>query len=447
MPVTVAGIRASRSQGGPSEGVYEVGWQERKIDRDDREIVPGSAQRPGVDAGQGADMPRYHVGDHGKGIGRKFLGRGIAADEQFVDLRGEASYDVLDQRPAGQIDEGLVFAAKAARQAAGEYQTRGSRLLFGQLNMLVRPLKRYAIFKLYTATRALWRIMPADPAASNESIVLMVNKKNRLILSVFFWIALTVLTACGTLNNKKEQTTDAAQDDTGRGESSPSKPDETDALSEFNGTSDPLESFNRAMYKFNDVFDDVILTPVAKGYDFILPGAIKTGITNFFYNVREPLVILNNLLQGKLGQASSDTGRFLVNTTVGIAGLFDVATSMNLPKHEEDFGQTLAVWGVGSGAYVVWPFIGPRDVRDSFGWLVDWYSNPRTYIESSTTKWGLVALDMVDTRANYLGDKEILRRAAGEDVYPFVREAYRQRRLNQIYDGNPPIEDDLLFEE
>ena len=107
----------------------------------------------------------------------------------------------------------------------------------------------------------------------------------------------------------------------------------------------------------------------------------------------------------------------------------------------------MAVWGVGSGAYVVWPFIGPRDVRDSFGWLVDWYSNPRTYIESSTTKWGLVALDMVDTRANFLGDKEILRRAAGEDVYPFMREAYRQRRLNQIYDGNPPIEDDLLFEE
>ncbi len=290
-------------------------------------------------------------------------------------------------------------------------------------------------------------IMPADPAASNESIVLMVNKKNRLIWFVFFWIALTVLTACGTLNNKKEQMTDAAQDDAGRGESSPSKPDEADALSEFNGASDPLESFNRAMYKFNDVFDDVILTPAAKGYDFILPGAVKTGITNFFYNLREPLVILNDLLQVKLGQASSDTGRFLVNTTVGIAGLFDVATSMNLPKHEEDFGQTLAVWGVGSGAYVVWPFIGPRDVRDSFGWLVDWYSNPRTYIESSTTKWGLVALDMVDTRANYLGDKEILRRAAGEDIYPFVREAYRQRRLNQIYDGNPPIEDDLLFEE
>lgn len=216
-----------------------------------------------------------------------------------------------------------------------------------------------------------------------------------------------------------------------------SRPDSV-ATVEDEETWDPLEPFNRTMFAFNEKFDAWLLKPVAKGYDFIFPGPVKRSIGNFFSNLIQPRVAVNDLLQGKGKQAARDTGRFLVNSTVGVLGFFDVARHLDLEAREEDWGQTFAVWGVSGGPYMVWPIIGPRYLRDTIGFGFDYLSNPVTYIEDPYTSWGLWSLDIVDTRARFLPAENVINQAAGDDKYVFIREAYRQRRRNQIYDGNPP---------
>lgn len=201
---------------------------------------------------------------------------------------------------------------------------------------------------------------------------------------------------------------------------------------------DPFEPFNRAMFAFNEKFDAWLLKPTAKGYDFILPGPVKRSIGNFFSNLIQPRVAVNDLLQGKGKQSARDAGRFLVNSTAGVLGFFDVARHLGLEAREEDWGQTFAVWGVGGGPYFVWPIIGPRYLRDTVGFGFDWLSNPVTYIDDPYTSWGLWGLDIVDTRARFLPADKVIEQAAGDDKYVFIREAYRQRRRNLIYDGNPP---------
>ncbi len=201
---------------------------------------------------------------------------------------------------------------------------------------------------------------------------------------------------------------------------------------------DPLESYNRVIFKFNDKFDKYLLKPVAQGYEFILPRPVQNSVSRFFNNLLGPTVVVNDLLQGKLKRTAADTGRFLVNSTVGIAGLFDPAKPMGLPPHDEDFGQTLGVWGVHAGPYIVWPILGPSDLRDSIGLVPDYYTYPVNYVKDSTTRWGVRILGAVNTRANLLGVTNVLEQAAGPDKYLFVREAYFQHRLNLIYDGHPP---------
>ena len=212
-------------------------------------------------------------------------------------------------------------------------------------------------------------------------------------------------------------------------------------------TWDPVEPFNRAMFSFNEKLDQWLLKPVAKGYDWALPGAVKQGIGNFFSNLLQPRVIVNDLLQGKLAQSGRDTGRFLLNSTLGILGFVDVAKFAGLEPMEEDWGQTFAVWGMSDGPYFVWPILGPRYARDTLGSGFDWLSNPVTYVEPPAAGWGLWGLDIVDARARFLPAEKVLEQAMGEDKYIFIREAYRQRRRNLIYDGNPPkpafIEDEV----
>lgn len=203
---------------------------------------------------------------------------------------------------------------------------------------------------------------------------------------------------------------------------------------------DPLQGFNRAMFTFNDKFDRYLARPVAEAYQDVTPRPIRIGISNFFSNLFQPTVVINNLLQGKVKRAGVDSGRFLVNTTVGVLGLFDIATPMGLPKNTEDLGQTLGWWGIEPGPYLVLPFLGPRNTRDAFGLVGDWYTDPVSYIDPSSTRWGTRGVGFVDTRAQLLGASAVLEQAAGEDSYIFVREAYRQRRRNQVYDGNPPPE-------
>ena len=219
---------------------------------------------------------------------------------------------------------------------------------------------------------------------------------------------------------------------------------------------DPFESYNRAMYKFNDGLDRYVLKPAAQGYDAITPAPVQKGISNFFSNLDDVLVIVNDLLQLKLTQAASDTGRLIVNSTLGLFGLIDWASDMGLEKHNEDFGQTLGYWGVPSGPYFVLPFLGPSTIRDTGGKYVDTdYFDPvyrelheefpPPEREDKQAMWGMAILNAVDTRAKLLKAESIMDEAA-LDPYVFIREAYLQRRKNLVYDGNPP-EEEPVFDE
>ncbi len=213
-----------------------------------------------------------------------------------------------------------------------------------------------------------------------------------------------------------------------------------------NNPRDPLEPINRAIYQVNDGFDNLLLKPAAIVYKGVLPQFVRTGVTNFFSNIYDILTALNNLLQGKLANALSDTGRVAVNTTLGLAGLLDIATEIGLEKHNEDFGQTLGYWGLGDGPYVQLPLFGPSSVRDSVGRFVDFQLDPVRWIwrHDMSTRNSLWGLNLINTRANLLDSTKILEEAA-LDPYEFQRDAYLQRRRNLVYDGNPPPtkEDDL----
>ena len=200
---------------------------------------------------------------------------------------------------------------------------------------------------------------------------------------------------------------------------------------------DPFESFNRAVFAFNDDFDKAILTPLATGYQKVVPEPVNNSISNFFSNLDDVVVLFNDILQLKFEQSLSDLGRITFNTTFGLAGLFDVATHMDMPKHNEDFGQTLGYWGVGSGPYLVLPFLPPTTLRDGLALPVDWKVDPLINIEDNNTYWGAVGLRVVDTRAGLLRASRILETAA-LDPYTFMRDAVLQRRQNLVYDGNPP---------
>ncbi len=223
----------------------------------------------------------------------------------------------------------------------------------------------------------------------------------------------------------------------------------TAASTEADNDNDPFEGFNRAMYRFNEKADRYVLKPVAKGYRAAVPAPVRKGVSNFFSNLREPTAAFNALLQGKVGQAGSSLGRFLMNSTFGIFGLFDVATGAGLERHVEDFGQTLAVWGIGEGPFLVLPLFGPSTVRDGAGLVMDYVTYPPSHMEETSTSSKLFAVESIDTRARLLDASDILEQAAGQDPYVFVREAYRQRRLNQIHDGDRPAEaaDPSLFED
>jgi phospholipid-binding lipoprotein MlaA len=207
---------------------------------------------------------------------------------------------------------------------------------------------------------------------------------------------------------------------------------------------DPFEPVNRAVYSFNELLDRVLVKPLAQGYNAVMPGPANQGVTNFFNNLRDVTSAVNNLLQLKVGRAASDVGRVAINSTIGLLGLIDVASNMNIPSYKEDFGQTLGVWGFGSGPFIVWPLIGPSSGRDSVGLVADWFTDPITYIDDSTVRWTLRGLNIVDTRAGLLNATRVVDQAA-LDPYAFIRDAFLQRRESQVHDGNPPDDTDLDF--
>jgi phospholipid-binding lipoprotein MlaA len=202
---------------------------------------------------------------------------------------------------------------------------------------------------------------------------------------------------------------------------------------------DPIEGFNRAMFAFNEGLDTVIIKPVATGYDAVLPSPIKTGVTNFFSNIEDIFIGVNNLLQGKVPEAFSDLGRVVINSTVGLLGVIDFASDAGLEKHDEDFGQTFGRWGVGNGAYVVIPVFGSRTARDTVGLILDSAVDPVGDHKPRGTRNAALVLRLVNKRANLLAADKVIEEAA-LDKYSYMRDAYLQRRRNLIHDGNPPRE-------
>lgn len=208
---------------------------------------------------------------------------------------------------------------------------------------------------------------------------------------------------------------------------------------------DPWENWNRNIHGFNKDFDDTILKPLAKGYQKITPNPVDESITNVFSNLNDIGVTINDFLQLKFLQGGMDASRFLVNTTVGLVGIFDVAKMMALPKHDEDFGQTLGFWGVPSGNYFVLPFIGASSPRDTIGLIGDALFNPLTYVSffggfaANAASALATGVDATDTRSDLMSSEKIIDEAS-VDRYDFVKNSYKQRREFLIYDGNPPEE-------
>ncbi|SPR98460.1 MlaA family lipoprotein [Cupriavidus taiwanensis] len=204
---------------------------------------------------------------------------------------------------------------------------------------------------------------------------------------------------------------------------------------------DPLEPFNREVSKINEDFDKGILRPVAELYSDYMPTPVQRAVENFFSNVSDVYSAANNLLQGKPTRAAEDTMRVAMNTVLGIGGLIDIATPAGLPKYKEDFGQTLGVWGVPAGPYLVLPLFGPSTFRDTAGMLVDRQADPSAYFYPVSLRNSLAGVRIVAGRAQLLGASNLLEQAA-LDKYSFLRDSYLQRRQYLIYDGNPPGADD-----
>jgi len=211
-------------------------------------------------------------------------------------------------------------------------------------------------------------------------------------------------------------------------------------------TRDPWEGVNRGVYQFNQGADKVLFNPLGRGYNAVTPEVVDKGVTNFFGNLGEISNFVNNVLQLNVDGAANTVVRFMINTTLGIGGFFDVAGDSGVPAESEDFGQTLAHWGVDSGPYLVLPVFGPSTVRDTGGLAADSFLNPVMYIESDTAQYGLLALGIVDTKSDMLGTSDLVKDAA-LDEYDFIKNAYFERRRSQINDKTNPNEDEESYED
>lgn len=216
------------------------------------------------------------------------------------------------------------------------------------------------------------------------------------------------------------------------------RPTDPADLAQYQQLNDPLEPMNRAVFQFNEAADKVVLRPLAIGYRKVIPRGVRIAVRNFLNNLEAPVVLLNDLLQGEGLRARDTLGRFLTNTILGVGGLIDIASDAGIPYHDEDFGQTLAVWGVGPGPYLVLPLYGPSGVRDGFGDAVDAMVDPvAIYIRDEYGWEGAVTryiVDSVDWRATNLEFIDDLRRSS-IDFYAATRSAYRQQRNNEIRNG------------
>jgi phospholipid-binding lipoprotein MlaA len=203
---------------------------------------------------------------------------------------------------------------------------------------------------------------------------------------------------------------------------------------------DPLESWNRSVFDLNDKLDEALLAPVARGYQTWVPQAIRTGIGNFTANTQDAWSAANQFFQGRPADGLSDAMRFLTNSTFGLLGFLDVATELGLERHGEDFGQTLGVWGVKPGPYIVWPLFGPSTMRDSSVALLDQYASVDNAITPVYDRYAVTGARLLHARASLLGASGMLD-SISLDKYLFIRDSFLQRRRSLVYNGNPPEED------
>ena len=204
---------------------------------------------------------------------------------------------------------------------------------------------------------------------------------------------------------------------------------------------DPWEGFNRSVFGFNKFADTYALKPIAKSYDWLVPQPVNNGISNVFDNLGETKNLFNDLLQFKFAGAGTDVARLVINTTVGVLGVFDVASGWGFHRNTEDFGQTLAAWGFDTGPYIVLPFLGPSNIRDGTGLIADFYSVPQAYIDHDQTLWSVYGVEVVDGRAGLLAAEELVQ----GDEYSFMRDIYLQRREFLASDG--AVEDDFTSDD
>lgn len=207
---------------------------------------------------------------------------------------------------------------------------------------------------------------------------------------------------------------------------------------------DPWEALNRPIYNVTETADKLTLKPIAKGYRKVIPSPIRQGVTNFSRNLLAPVSSVNNFLQGKPDRGVTEFGRFLINSTIGIGGIFDIATAQGLEPSFEDFGQTAAVWGVPDGPYVIIPFLGPQTLRDAILLPLTIFSDPLYHYDVSSVRDRIYFLRLINLRANVLPLEDLMQDS--KDRYVTLRESYLQNRRFEIYDGNPPIEDDFYDE-
>lgn len=213
------------------------------------------------------------------------------------------------------------------------------------------------------------------------------------------------------------------------------------APKEDRSPADPWEPLNRRISAFNDNVDRFTFKPLARGYEAAVPDPVRKGINNFSRNLLGPLFIVNNFLQGKFKRGFSETGRFLANTTLGLGGFFDAGRAMEMQTYREDFGETLAVWGVPAGPYVVVPILGPRTLRDATMIPLNFAADPAFYIDDDAARWGLYVVRAVDVRANLFTAEALIEDSF--DRYLAVRESYLQNREFLIHDGDPPVDEDF----
>ena len=202
---------------------------------------------------------------------------------------------------------------------------------------------------------------------------------------------------------------------------------------------DPWERWNRQVFNFNEKVDEAVIKPVAEAYRDVVPQLVRTGIGNVLGNIRDVWSAANHLLQGKIHSGLDMGMRVITNTVFGLGGLLDPATEFGLKRQTEDFGQTLGRWGVGPGPYVILPFLGPSTLRDTGGFVLDRQFSPSQLPKTDAGSYGVLALEVIDLRTGLLGASALLNDVA-LDKYTFLRQAYLSRRLDQVYDGAPPMQ-------